>query len=594
MPLPLFQGGEDNASAPLVSQEAARVENALLTGRGVVAQIPDWRVADTCVDTAGTPVESDAVCGIFPFAAQGTASAPSAGVAFSFDASNDRLLLHQIGEDDRILRTVVAVTGYTEALPPQITGFEMFSKFYFCPDGREEPANRKGLHVYDPETNLVTQVLVDLGGGAAPLRFKGIAKHRGATILGWGYYDNTEPDRPEVVRYCKYAYPDVWVPDADPTSAGWFPLGTRGLPVTACAASGQVTVLGKPTEIFALDGDYSEQFYARPIGQAHGPLSVTGMVSIGPLAVWMGEQGPTMSSNGGDVTLLATDRLTRRLETYYKLTWAWAVHDSPRTRVGWLLHRKSDLYGVGLTAAWADEILWWDYERNAFTVQGTPTTCFSIGTTEGPQLTLAGPNGLPTNLVVGTLTGTSAALSWSNAGGDDAASVYLEYRRTTATTWTVVGPFSPGTTSTVLAGLSVSTTYSWRLRYFRNGQYSVGYITGNDFTTTSVADSAAPTEFAVQSNTTEVYGGKVYGNLSLTWVNVEVSTGTVIEVWEGTTSTFASATQVDTIPLPGRSWARTKLSSSTPYWYWVRARTAAGALSPETPLDENPINYGLF
>lgn len=593
MPLPLFVGGEGNAAAPLVSQEASRVENALLTGAGVVAQIADWRVADTCADDAPSPIESDAVCGIFPFAVKGTASAESAGVAFSFDTSGNRLLLHHLGEDDRILRTVVAITGYTEAMPPQITGFEMFSKFYFCPDGRELAQDRKGLHVFDPETGLVTQLTADVGGGVAPLRFKGIAKHRGGTILGWGYFDNTTPDRPEMVRYCKYGTPDTWVADATPTTAGYFQIGTRGLPVTACAASGQVTIIGKPTEIFALDGDYSEQFYARPIGQAHGPLSVTGMASTGPLAVWMSEQGPATSANGGDVTLLATDRLTRRLATYYKLTWAWAVHDSPRTRVGWLLHRQTDIEGVGLTAAWADEILWWDYERDAFTVQGTPTTCFSIGTTEGPQLTLAPPVGTPTNLVTGTVTGSSFGPSWSHLGGDDNASIYLSYRPLSGSVYTELSPLSPGTTSTAVTGLSVSTTYTWRLRYYRNGQYGA-YATGNDFTTGADADSMAPTNVTVQSNDREVIKGVAYGNLTLGWTNVEQSLGTTVEVWEGLTSNFAAATQVATLPLPASSWSRTRVAGSTSYWYWVRARNGSGYLSPEAPVASNPIQYGLL
>ena len=591
MPLPLFQGGEDTATAPLVSQDAMRLENALLTGIGVVAQIPDWRVAATCTNGAVTPLETVAVCAIFPFAERGTATGESAGVAFSFDPVNNKILLHQIGEDDTILRTVDAITGYTEALPPQITGFEMFAKFYFCADGREEAANRTGLHVFDPETGVCTQITADVGGGVAPLRFKGIAKHRGATILGWGYYDNAEPDRPEVVRYCKYGYPDVWVPDTDPTTASWFQLGTRGLPVTAAAASGQYTILGKPTEIFALDGDYSEQFYAQPIGQAHGPLSVTGMVSTGPLAVWMSEQGPVLSSNGARPELIGTNRLTRRMATYYSLTYACAVHDSPRTRVGWLLRRATDLDGVGLDGAWGDQILWWDYQRDAFTVQGTPTTCFAIGTTEGAQLNLVGPVGvpIPTNNVP---TGTTCALSWIHAGGDERASIYLEYRPTSASVWTVVGPMPPGTTATTITGLSVHTKYTWRLRYYRNGQYGA-YVVGNDFTTLAVADAQQPSSFVVTNNSREVLKGVAYGFLTLRWVNVEQSTGTVTEVWEGTTSDFAAATQVATLPLPTNSWSNSRVSSGTFYWYWVRARNGSGYLSPETALAENPINYGL-
>lgn len=594
MPLPLFLGGENTSSAPLVSQEAARLENALITGAGVVAQIPDWRVADTCDDGGGSPVESDAVCGIFPFSVQGSASAASAGVAFSFDTSGNKIYLHQLGEDDTILRTLDAITSYTETKPPQMTGFEMFSKFFFCPDGREAVASRKGLHYYEPSANTVTQVSADVGGGSAVLRFKGIAKHRGGTILGWGYYDASTPDRPEMVRYCKYGEPLTWVADATPTTAGYFQIGTRGLPVTACAASGQVTIIGKPTEIFALDGDYSEQFYAPQIGQAHGPLSVTGMVSTGPLAVWMGEQGPAFSDNGGRVQLLATDRLTRRLATYYDLTWSWAVHDSPRTRVGWLLRRRYSLAGVALTAAWGDEILWWDYQRDTFTVQGTPTTCFSIGTTEGPQLTLAGPSGDPSSLAVGVETSTTAPLSWSHATGDEAAEIYLEYKPSSGSTWTVVGPIAPGTVAYTLTGLTHTTDYDWRGRYFRNGQYSDPYQNGPTITTTGPSSVATPADFIVLDSGSYTSKGVLYGYNTLQWTNMELSSGAVTLVYEGTTAVAADAVAVSTIPVAsGSGTTLSKVASATDYYYWVTHRSVEGVESTKLALATNPIQFGL-
>lgn len=597
MPLPLFQGGEDNASAPLVAQESARVENALLTGNGVVAQVPDWRVADTCDDGGGSPVESDAVCGIFPFAVQGTASAASAGVAFSFDTSGNKIYLHQLGEDDSILRTMDAITSYTEAKPPQMTGFEMFSKFYFCPDAREAVASRKGLHTFDPTGPTVSQISANVGGGSAVLRFKGIAKHRGATILGWGYFDATTPDRPEIVRYCKYADPATWVADAEPTTAGYFVCGTRGLPVTACATAGQVTIIGKPTEIFALDGDYSEQFYTRQIGSAHGPLSVTGMVSNGPLAVWMSEQGPALSDNGDRVRLLATNRLTRRLNTYHDLTYAWAVHDSPRTRIGWLLRRQEDMDGVALTGAWGDQILWWDYQRDAFTIQGTPTTCFSIGTTEGAQLTLAGPVGTPSSLTVGTETATSAPLSWSHAGGDEVATIYLEYKLASGSTWTVIGPLAAGTVEYTLTGLAASTTYDWRLRYYRNGSYGA-YATGAggnaQITTTATSSVASPSNFTATDEGTSVIKGVTYGTFSFAWTNNEVSDGAVTLFYEGTTATFANATVRATLPVPTAGITEVKRAGATNYYYWVQHRNADGTLGTETVLPTNPVQYGLI
>ena len=115
----------------------------------------------------------------------------------------------------------------------------MFGSFYFCPDGREAAASRQGLHAFDPaSTGTVAAVTADLdGNGAAAIRFKGIAKHRGATIIGWGYQDETSPDKPEILRWCKYGDPTTWVPDTEPDTAGFAIVGTFSLTAIAAGAA---------------------------------------------------------------------------------------------------------------------------------------------------------------------------------------------------------------------------------------------------------------------------------------------------------------------------------------------------------------------
>lgn len=531
VPFPDFQRGEDTGSAPLATNIADRIENGILTGHGVVEQVPDWRLAATCTDGA---VENDAVCGIFPFATQGTASGPSAGIAFSFDTSADKIWLHQLGEDGSILRTLQAYASYVETAPPQMTGFEMFGKFYVVPYGREAAANRLGMGVYDPAANTFTVPTFDLSAGgaaAARLRFRGMCKHRGATILGWGYLNEEAGniDQPQTVRYCKYGTPDTWVADGTPTTGSFFNLGTLNLPVIAGAASGQYTVLGKETEIFVLDGDYSEQFYVRQIGNAHGPCSTVGMTSTGPLAVWLDREGYIgASENGGAMQLIATDRITRRRLSYFDRTYGTAVHDSARTRVGWLLRRQNDLSGAPLTAAWPDQIFWWDYERDAIHIQGTPTTCFTIGTIAGPGTSLAAPSGTPAALLA-VVTSSGVTFSWTHAGGDPTAQISVEYRVNGTATYTVVGPAAAGAVTWTLSGLASSTLFNWRLRYFKNGQYG-SYVAGSDFTTSASSSVGTPTALSWDSASTYVYGGKTYVLDTLSWKAHEFSAGSSTDV----------------------------------------------------------------
>src|SRR3970282_1790879 len=104
--VPLGAGGENSAAGPLGSapNEVAELRNALITGAGAAEQAPDLLLAATGLNKAGS--EAQGIAGIFPFATQGDAARPSAGVAFPFDLTEDRIRLAQLDEDSAILRHV--------------------------------------------------------------------------------------------------------------------------------------------------------------------------------------------------------------------------------------------------------------------------------------------------------------------------------------------------------------------------------------------------------------------------------------------------------------------------------------------------------
>lgn len=588
MPTPLLTPGEDNAAAPLSGGRAYRVENGLFTGQGNVVQVPDWRVSGTCTDGAA---ENDAVCYGFPFATQGGASAESAGVAFSFDASGDAIYLHQLGEEGSILRTLTAYSAYVEAKPPQMTGFDMFGRAYFCADGREAVASRKGLAYFDPTAGgTVTIPTFDLGGGAAALRFKGIAKHRGATILGWGYQSNTTPDVPAFMRFCKYGDPTTWIPDGTPSSAGGFNVGTPSLPIIACAASGPYTVIGKSSEIFALDGDYEDQFSLQQIGTSHGPVSVNGIASNGELCVWMSAQGPAYSLNGGAVKLLAHPRVLRRMSTYMDLSYVCAAHDAENTRFLFLMRRGTDLAGTGLSDLWGTQLLCWDYERDAISIHDTPTTCFCVFPIQGPGVTFAAPSGTPSSLAA-SVTSSSASLSWSHSGGDATAQVSVEYRLTGLGPYTAAGPTAAGAVAWLLSGLREGSDYEWRLRYFKNGQYG-SYTAVQTFTTDASGGVGTPSSFTGAVTNAYSFGGKTYSTVTFGWTQGEFASGAQTDLFENTINVFASASFAATMSASTTGTSLDKEQSVTDYYYWVRHRLADGTTGTEVACTDNPIVYG--
>ena len=596
IPIPLL-GGEASAAAPMEfgPGELERLEDVLVSGPGELAQVPDWRLAATCQNL--TPVENHAVCGIFPFATQGGASAASAGVAFSFNATDQKVYLHQLGEDGSILRTFTAYSSFTATEPPQMTGFEYFGKFIFCGYAREAAASRAGLGVFDPTgagsiSNPTIEVVAG-GTAAAKLRFRGIGKHRGGTAYGWGYREEADVDRPEFFRYAGYTLADLtatasWQDGgtAD-TSPGGFIAGTPGLPIVACAESGPYTIIGKERELFALDGDYGSQFYVRQIGKGHGPVSTAGMVAITGAAVWMSREGPAISRNGGIPELLGTDRLTRRFATYYDLKRCSATHFAAQNLVLFLLKRRADLSGTGLTEQWPRQILAWDYARNKFLVWRPPTTCFSIGVIAGPELSLNGPTGAPT-IGVTTAIGTTDALAHWTAG-DATAQTYLEYR-ITAGTWTVLGPIAAGLTSYHLTGLTAATGYQVRARHYKNGIYSA-YSSTDSFSTTASA-VGTPTAFTAAWQSQSHYGGKVYDTYRLSWTPGESAPDAHTELWSSTTATFASASRVYDLPVATVSQDDTQLAATSLYW-WVRHRLADGSVGTEVALTGTPLVYAL-
>lgn len=479
--------------------ESRILRNAVITGPGTLIQQPDFKLADTCRNSGAA--QNHAVCGMFPFQTQGGASAASEAVWISLDATNDKLRLHQVGEGHTILRSFDVPGTYSETVPPQITGFEMFGKFYFTEFGNLLAASRLGMCVFDPSTTgTVTRPTYELvagGTGAAALRFRGIAQHRGASIIGWGYDEEGSPEGAHILRTCKYGTPDTWVPDTTEISAFRVPVGTLNVPIIGCATSDQYTIIGKATEVFALDGDYSSQFYLRQIGKSYGPISTVGICSIGRAAVWMSEQGPGISEAGGPVRLMGLDQIVRRMLNYLDLAKVCAAHDADNHRVVFSMRRRTDDDNTPVNETWPTELLYWDHERDQFYVGDVPTKVFCVGTSKGPGASLPAPTGVISALSAASVTQCSASVSWTP--GDTAPDVQFEvqYRVSGTTTWLAAGTTGTQVTNLTLQNLASGVAYDVQVRQVRNSQFSAFVAATALFTT--IATSVVPVMGGVDS-----------------------------------------------------------------------------------------------
>ncbi|WP_421735160.1 glycoside hydrolase family 48 protein [Cellulomonas sp.] len=186
------------------------------------------------------------------------------------------------------------------------------------------------------------------------------------------------------------------------------------------------------------------------------------------------------------------------------------------------------------------------------------------GTTPPPVDTTA-PS-VPTGLLAGTTTSTSATISWTastdNTGGSGIAG-YDIYRGTTK-----VG--SSTTTSFTETGLTPATAYSYTVR----AKDVAGNVSAAS-SALSVTTKATPTDTVAPSVPTGLAASAVTQNsLTLSWAaSTDNSGGSGVagyDVYRGTTKVGSTTTT---------SYSDTGLTAATAYSYTVRSRDVAGNIS---------------
>ncbi|MEY4491718.1 MAG: hypothetical protein RL085_129, partial [Actinomycetota bacterium] len=180
------------------------------------------------------------------------------------------------------------------------------------------------------------------------------------------------------------------------------------------------------------------------------------------------------------------------------------------------------------------------------------------------------PVGAPTGVVASAITATGATISWTAPAGTQAANSYkVEYRESSATTWTSV---DAATTTTTLTGLSANSTYNVRVVSIAGSEVSPASPELIFSTLATVPD--APTNFRV----TSTYGSQI----SLAWdapANANGSKLTGYEVWTDVAGVWTR--KMSTVATIANV---TGLTPSTTYSLRVVAVNAAGLSEPTAVL----------
>ncbi|MBX7180827.1 MAG: T9SS type A sorting domain-containing protein [Bacteroidia bacterium] len=184
---------------------------------------------------------------------------------------------------------------------------------------------------------------------------------------------------------------------------------------------------------------------------------------------------------------------------------------------------------------------------NMFT-SGQSTRMAALFATGGARIGLVSSNGCsaptttgcgtPSSLAAGSLTTTSASLSWTGVSG--AVSYNVQYKTTAATTWTTV---STTATTYALSGLSAATSYQFQVQAVCSSQ-SGSYSAATGFTTASTTTTCTDN---YEANETRTAGKTISTN---TDIFAKIGTSTDKDWFKFTTTTAAKNIKVVLDQLP--------------------------------------------
>ena len=209
------------------------------------------------------------------------------------------------------------------------------------------------------------------------------------------------------------------------------------------------------------------------------------------------------------------------------------------------------------------------------------TTNCSLNTstaTTAAFTTLAAPCSAATGLSAGTVTGSSAILSWTAVSG--ALSYQLEYKSSSTGVWTVINAAYTGTSYT-LAGLSANTSYDWRVT--TNCPGNTAASTQGNFTTLNVVcnSPASLTSSAISSSGATISWGAATGAASYRVEYKLTSATTWTVAASATTALTANLTAL--IAASSYYWrVMTNCSTTTSLYSSASFTTLAAAACPGT------------
>lgn len=441
------------------------------------------RLILTLHDDQGSPAELSHVLGLF---AKHLSGAVAIGWADATDKHYAYALTSDLavaGANEGASRTAFPATWTRNSAARPVIA-RLFERLYVC-DAQPAYASRNTLVVIDavvpPGITEPTFAFVAGGNAAAALRPYCLEEYNNVLfIAGYGNEETNEGDHPETVRHSFLGKrPDA----ADGFDKDAYNvIGAQGERVTAMKKGRGLLLMAKPTELYRLSGFGRAypgwQYQVEPIFNTDG-FGVSNALALEHAEGWwygVGKQGP-FRTDGFQVQSLVGPR-QRFWSTVNNLEFAWVRYNPSRRLVLFGVHFSGS---PGSKPTYPYTIWAWDIDRSVWTADQVYLRSAAAGDSLDMTIiatvsteTLLGPGAPPTAPVTSAVQSYGWRAGWTN--GDLASGTQTEYWEKAGVTgeWFLKAlvPVNGADDFFDVIGRLSHSTYVWRARHVRNGQFS--------------------------------------------------------------------------------------------------------------------------
>lgn len=424
--------------------------------------------------------------------------------------------------------------------PPIVFGAEVYTRFFLAHS--EEDITKRRKTVYLTTGGALTALQGDLDGtGAKDIKFRGVRRYLNY-LIGWGFGNDGDKDRPEIVRISDPEDPTLFHKEH------LIYCGPRSESVLTCEPTRSRILVLKEREAYEITGYDRATFGVRQVDPTYGVAGARLAQVVGDRVYSWTLEGPRIFEQGASedlglpldlagpdpATLAASGEAHLGFSTYLQtervLAWLFPDRAAGKTRAYLLSIRDPD------QPRWS----YAEFQR----------ALWCAGRVYKPTGGTGAPTGYP-QITAFTLTGLSGPVSITNVSaiGDETIEVWVKINSGAYAKTQEVA--AVGATQTITIGPSdgvvAAATVSVAVRYRRGSAYKSNYVNpvtgGWDAAAlaASVASATAgnvppsPTKFQVLGTATSISGGKTFVTYTLGWIDAFAAVGgTTCEVGEST------------------------------------------------------------